>query len=285
MALTIFNPVRPVEAAAPTSGLLVSAIRPRGERDEDWANGFAWRSERCPTWQGYDPCDTLDTLPADGGNGIEYHRPMGYRVKDECTTLNGELDTSTVERQADAVASMVIAQELWTGALTVANPYDAPGAVARTNNYLARPTAVTVGSGAYPIEQAMAMLEQAARRDAGGQQVNLHMPVTALPAQGLDKVGNLLYTHTGALVIVDPGYTGSAPDGEEATDTAVWMYATGPVTVRMSSVDIGNDMASTLDRATNRRAVWAHRLFAATFDPCTHYAIQVALPGAVPDPA
>jgi hypothetical protein len=107
------------------------------------------------------------------------------------------------------------------------------------------------------------------------------MPIRLVPAEGLLKVGNLLYTQTGALVIADSGYTGTGPTGQAVTDEAAWMYATGPVTVRQSTVDIGVEPSSTVDRSTNRRTVWAHRLFAATFDPCTHFAIQAALPGAV----
>lgn len=277
----IFTEVQPVQAAAPTSGLLVSAIRPRGESERDWVNGFAWRTERCPTWETYEPCDTLNTAPAEDGNGIEYHRPVAYRVRDECTTLSGEFDTSRVERMADAVASHVIAEELWEGTRTQANPYDTRDETNRTNNYLARTTATTVGTGPYPVIEALGLLEEAARRDAGGQQVVIHMPIRLMPESGLVRNGNLLYTQTGALVIADSGYTGTGPAGQAVTDEIAWMYATGPVTVRMSSVDIGTEPRSTLDRATNRRTVWANRVFAATFDPCTHYAIQAALPGAV----
>lgn len=280
----IFTEVQPVQAAAPTSGLLVSAIRPRGESERDWVNGFAWRTERCPTWQGYDPCDDLNSSPAADGDGLEYHRPMGYRVKDECTTLSGTFDTGRVERKADAIASHVIAEELWEGTLTQANTYDTRDETGRTNNYLARSTATTVGTGPYPIHEALGLLEEAARRDAGGQQVVIHMPIRLVPDTGLVRNGNLLYTQTGALVIADSGYTGSGPANQAATDTDAWMYATGPVTVRMSTLDIGTEPRQTVSMTTNRRTVWAHRLFAATFDPCTHYAIQAALPGAVSAP-
>lgn len=279
----IFTEVQPVQAAAPTSGLLVSAIRPRGESEQDWVNGFAWRTERCPTWQGYEPCDTLNTAPAADGNGIEYHRPVAYRVRDECTTLSGEFDTSRVERMADAVASHVIAEELWEGTITQANTYDTRDETGRTNNYLARATATTVGTGPYPVLEALGLLEEAARRDAGGQQVVIHMPLRLVPEAetALVRNGNLLYTHTGALVIADSGYTGTGPAGQAVTDEIAWMYATGPVSVRTTSVEIGTEPRSTLDRSINRRTVWANRVFAATFDPCTHYAIQAALPGAV----
>lgn len=277
----MFTEVQPVQAAAPTTGLLVSAIRPRGESEQDWVNGFAWRTERCPTWQGYDPCDTLNSAPAQDGDGLEYYRPLAYRVRDECTTLSGEFDTSRVERKADAIASHVIAEELWEGTLTQANTYDTRDETGRTNNYLARSTATVVGTGPYPVIEALGLLEEAARRDAGGQQVVIHMPIRLMPESGLVRNGNLLYTQTGALVIADSGYTGSGPANQAPTDEAAWMYATGPVTVRLSSVDIGTEPRSTLDRATNRRTVWANRVFAATFDPCTHYAIQAALPGAV----
>lgn len=76
---------------------------------------------------------------------------------------------------------------------------------------------------------------------------------------------------------------GAAPDvvvatttpGEEAAPApGLWMYATGPVTVRLG--DIITD--SIVTHAQNEITYYADRLFAAYFDPCTLVAIQVEDP-------
>jgi hypothetical protein len=273
-------------AQAPVTGLAASALTPQGESEADWVNGFAWRSERCPSWQLFGVCGDLSEVPDPDTNVLAYHRPVGYRVRYECTTLSrrDDSDAEAVRRQADAILSHVAAHELWTGELTKSDPFDAAGETDRVNGHLASPDAETIAGGPYAMEQALGLLEENARRQAGGQQVVIHMPIRAVPLVGLRRVGNLLYTQTDALVIADSGYVGTGPAGEEPTSTTAWMYATGPVMLRRSTVEVIADQASTLNRATNRRTIWGQRVFAATFDPCTHFAIQVALPGATSTP-
>lgn len=277
--MTIFREVRAQEAARQPGGLF-SAARPapQGETPEDWANGLAWRTERCVSYEGVPLC----AEPGDGEespNTVEYHQPTQFRVYDECTTLNGELDTGRVERQADAILGYVAARELWDGPLTVADPYDSPQGTGLTNNYLSKTGAATViGSDAYERYDALVRLEQAARDAARGQQVYLHVPLAALPDTGLTKVGDVLYTQHGSVVVTDGGYPGTGPGASAPTETLTWAYATGPVQLRWTRLDPLVAPAETLDRATNRRRVWANRLFAVTFDPCVHFAIRVALP-------
>lgn len=76
---------------------------------------------------------------------------------------------------------------------------------------------------------------------------------------------------------------GTAPAVNVATATpgvapsvaaGLWMYATGPVVVRL-----GNIVTDTLvDHAVNEFVHTADRVFAATFDPCSLHAIQVTDP-------
>lgn len=65
---------------------------------------------------------------------------------------------------------------------------------------------------------------------------------------------------------------GVAPSFEAGT----WIYATGPVQVRVTPVDVIADPRETVDMETNRQEIWAERYFAATFDPCIHFAMNVA---------
>jgi len=56
-----------------------------------------------------------------------------------------------------------------------------------------------------------------------------------------------------------------------------WAYATGPVAVRMTPLEI-LDGPESVDRVINSQNLWASRLFAATFDPCVQFAVLL------PDP-
>lgn len=284
----LFTPVSGVHAAATrVANLEVSAQpQPTGE-DAHWQEGFAWRSELCPQFEVLDPCSEPTTYDTDDtGDGVIYHVPAGYRVRDYASTLNVEFDLQRVQRQAEAVGSMVAAAELWTGALTSANPYAAPpntvvrnpGSVdAYTNPYLAASTATTIPV-VTDVMEALGLLEEKARQQIGGQQCFLHVPTriaTQLGAQ-IRRVGPVLYTQTDAIIVADPGYPGTGPDGTDPASPSTWCYATGPVILRQSPVmTIEAPVWSTVNRQTNRREVWADRMFAATFDPCCHFAIEI----------
>jgi hypothetical protein len=210
----MFQPVQPVPAAPPTTGLVATATTPTdGER---WESGFAWRPERCPLARGYDPCGdetSFENPPVGAGDtGVHYYRPVAFRVEDECST-RGEADAGRVSRQALAVTSWMVARELQAGALTRANPYETPatgGAATATNAYLAGPD-TTVEPGTWEPLAGLGRIEELARDGALGMDPYIHMPVEFVPlvATALYRDGRMLRTFTGAYVVADAGYDGS----------------------------------------------------------------------------
>lgn len=258
----------PARAQA-TGTLWAAAVKPDGGR---WQTGLAWRPERCFTVAGFGPCNDTPAIPDEPDVTLPEVYPVGYRVSDECTTLGGALDTSRVQRQADAVLSFELAQELWTGALSTADPVTVNGSP-YVNPHLASADATTVASGATTIAGRLGALEQAAMDQAFGQQVFLHVPARYVLEIGglLVFRGDSLYTPLGSVVIADAGYPGTGPAGTGDS----WAYATGPVAAFRSELELVTDMASTLDRRTNRRKVWGTRYIASAFDPCSHMAIDL----------
>lgn len=213
----MFEPVQPVPAQSPaTSGLVRSAITPSdGER---WEGGLSWRSERCPTARGFDPCDGADGFEdppvGAGGDQINYYRPVAFRVEDECST-RGLQDDGRARRQALAVTSFMVARELHSGALTTANPYvtpDSAGVADQVNHYLAEPGGTVVPGPLDPLE-AISALEEAARVASLGMDPFIHVPVSLVPLldDALRREGQLLFTKTGATVVADAGYPGTGP--------------------------------------------------------------------------
>jgi hypothetical protein len=260
----------PQARAQATGTLWAAAVKPDGGR---WGLGIAWRPERCFTVAGFGPCNGEDPAePAPMDRTIPQVYPVGYRVSDECTTLGGQLDTSRVQRQADAVLSYELARELWTGALSTADPVTVDGSP-YINPHLASADAVVVASDGTTVARRLGALEQAAMAQAFGQQVVLHVPARYVLEIGGFLVfrGDSIYTPLGSVVVADAGYPGTGPAGTGDS----WSYATGPVAAFRSEVELVTDMASTLDRTTNRQMVWGTRYIAAAFDPCSHMAIDL----------
>lgn len=212
-----------------------------------------------------------------GVSGTVYYLPQALRVEDRCKTLGGlQLITeASIKRQTEAATSYVVARELWTGDLSDSQPYDTPEDVGVVNARLASVSATVVGAGAaHAPNHALGLLEQEARRAAVGQDVWIHVPVEVFELfTDLEQRGGAWFTRSGARIIADPGYLGTEPDGDLPADRR-WMYATGPVQVRLGSITTD----AFTHWQTNEYTVNGERMFAATFDPCVHFGIAVALP-------
>lgn len=77
---------------------------------------------------------------------------------------------------------------------------------------------------------------------------------------------------TAPAVAVATTTPGVAPSVEAGT----WIYATSPTQMRLSTIEVISDPAETTDREINTQEIWAERYFATTFDPCVHFAMNVA---------
>jgi hypothetical protein len=274
----VFEPVRGVLAAPPLTGLVASADRPP-DTGERWEQGFSWIPERCGSAYQLVPwCSVADPNPCVSPRYAgTYYRPPGVRFADQCSTLGGALDTDRLQRIAEATTPFVIARELWDGAMGQADSWTMSG-VAYTNARLADPSAVVVPGSATTLQGRLAALEQAAVEAARGQRIMIHLPTigTGDLAMYVRREGTNLLTRQDNLVVVDAGYPGTGPAGQ-AVSTTAWAYATSMVQVRISPLEIITDPAQTVDRSTNTVTAWAERVFAATFDPCVHFAVQIAL--------
>lgn len=266
-------PIEGAPAVAQPTGSLRASARPLTA--DRWENGVAWRPEICFSASGYGPCDPDPTVPPDipADDGPEMFFPQGYRVRDFCTSLGGRLDEDRLRRQAEATASFQAAQELWTGALTAANPVTVGGSPYVNPSLAGSPTGTTV-TGGTTVAEKLGLLEQEAMEAAKGGQVFIHLPPRfVLPLGNLiERRGELLYTPLGNVIVADAGYPGTGPGGTGDS----WAFATGPVTVGFSPIVPITDMAETLNRRTNRQEIWADRLFVATYDPCIEFAIDLA---------
>jgi hypothetical protein len=228
----MFEPVEPVRAAAPTNGLVRNALIP--DDGERWQQGIAWRPERCPTATGFDPCGTEFTTAAGSGtDDVAYYRPVAFRVEDECTTLQRDLDPDRARRQAEAITSWMVARELELGAISQANPYETPataGDSTAVNAYLASADAIVVPGGPHIAHVGLGLLEEATRDAQLGMDAWIHVPTRLVPvlADSLVRVGDMLFTYSGARVIADSGYSGVGPEGAGTSEVQTITITGGP---------------------------------------------------------
>jgi hypothetical protein len=274
----VLTTARGVLASPPTTGLVASAP---AEPDDGvrWEQGIAWVPERCGAdYQRLSWCsvDDPDDYPRPRAGGA-YYRPVGARIADECSTLGGALDEERLRRIAEATAPFIIARELWDGLKGQEDSWTAQGAT-YSNAYLASADATVVGSGGSALLKALAALEQAAMEATLGQHVMIHLPIiaTAGLAESVHRVGARLLTRQDNFVVVDAGYPGTGPAGQAVGATA-WAYATPIVQVRRSPLQILTEPPQIVDRSSNTITAWAEFVFAATFDPCAHFATEITL--------
>lgn len=277
-ATSVFATPQGVLARPPTTGLVASAP-PAPDEGDRWTTGVAWVPERCGAdYQLVAWCssDNPDDYPEPRTSGA-YYRPVGARMADQCSTLGGMLDTERLRRIAEATTPFVIARELWDGAKGQDDSWTAQG-VTYGNAYLASTDATVVGSGGAALLRGLAALEQSTMEATRGQQVMIHLPIVLNGglAEYVRRVGNLLLTRQDNIVVIDAGYPGTGPNGETVGATA-WAYATPPVQVRTSELQIITAPGQTVDRATNTVTAWAERVFAAYFDPCAHFAVEITI--------
>lgn len=170
-----------------------------------------------------------------------------------------------------AVESAAIAHEFWTGEF-IDNPHlaDANADVLTTG-----PTSPIYG---------LALLERAIADTARFGMIHMS-PSLATMLSGLgngvlipDRDGKL-YTVAGTQVVVDPGYDGSAPEGQAgATGSIEWAYATGPVElIRDAPIIVPDSIAEALDRDSNSITYRAERYAIPYWDTALQAAVEIDL--------
>ncbi len=266
-------------ATVPVHSLIRAAVT-NLDGETGWERGLTYAPESPGGYRAFAACtDEEYTDEGAGPTPVVEYRPWDLQIVHPCHStfgldevqLAGELD-----RAVDAVESYAIARELWAGDLTraaaTAGDVDAPNL-----SLVDGPTVLNGGTPAAP-KLALGLLQQAAGDALRGQQVYLHASRELEPfLPDLAREGNLLTTRVGNLVVVDAGYPGTPPVGEDAATGVGWLYATGPVVVRRSAVERLAIGQGALDIRRNALDLRATKVVAATFDRSAHFAVPVDL--------
>ena len=259
--------------------------------DERWVRGFSYEFDSQPEVQLFTVND-VDTGNA-GKSGtsslpqFKEYDPFFIQVTDTRSYfgINGEDRFAIARKQLEAATQKAVELELWEG----------KAAIAETNgNDFLRETAIAsvVNSGALAPATALMLLEQAISSSPAGTNGVIHMTrdvasilgsrIIYLPADG-GKTGKAM-TRLGTDVVIGSGYTGAGRLGDANTTASAsnkWMFATGPVDVHLSKIEIVNEnlgQGATVSTNTNDLTVKAVRAAAVYFDPSIFYTIRLALP-------
>lgn len=279
------TPLAAVELEAAPYGL----VNPKTlvSETQRWQSGFEQESVACnSTIRVLDLCNTAATSTvreADGTGSLGEYKPFAVQAIVQCSTMGGaRLDW---ERRAldalEACTSKAVELEFWEGNL--ARAAVAAGDTDYPNRYLTNGEAVDVTptpGTAVRVRYGLALLE-GALADAGcGTRGFIHAPVSigsVLPVKDKDGDG-ILETAVGNYLIAGAGYTGVGPNGAAPAGTSVWMYATGPVVVRLGDGEVAaGDVAEYTDSSINTIALSAERPASVVWDGCAHFAVLVDL--------
>lgn len=275
------GPATPVAApiAGPARvGLVASAVTVEDESQGRWQNGFAFDPEGCVDGQVADPCaPPTFTVPADVADVV--WEPMLVVTPYRCTALVGpprDWEARVRRRHASRVETEVSA-ELWTGTLSAASGWSNLFLASTDSDDLTQGGPTTALRGLQCLQQHIAEVN-------GGQRGFIHATHATVTAwscsNNLRREGPIILDLFDNVIVPGAGYDGSSPDGAAASDGDVWAYATGPVLLRRSGVDVPDaaEAIAGVDRSTNTFTVFATETVAAYWDGCVHGAVRMDVP-------
>lgn len=150
-------------------------------------------------------------------------------------------------RALEIVFQKAVEIEFWNGDIAKLLESD------NDNRYLASAQSVditpTAGTGVKP-HYGLGLLEEALGNSSVGSKGVIHAPRVLGSALKLPNEGNVLKTYLGNSVVSGVGYSRRGPNGQDAGAGKAWMYATGPVSVRIGPTIVTPD---NLNQAVNTR--------------------------------
>lgn len=228
--------------------------------------------------------DGTEVVTPNSSDALLLYRPFLVESNFHASTF--ALTPEHVEaRAAEALAFVTqkaVEREFWNG--DVAKTLTSSGSSG--NRYLASSSAIDItpvpGTG-LRARAAQALLEEALGNATVGSAGVLHTSraVASIigPKYDNDDAGTLtLKTSLGNEIVAGSGYSNLGPNGVAATGNLRWIYATGPVTVRLGPIDYRPlKVSQAVDIRQNTTEYKASRAAAVTWSTSNLYAVLVDL--------
>lgn len=271
-------------------GLLSSATDLITDTSTHWIDEFDYETLDCVADVTLSSiCNTATVVTAvERGNDSLYRTYVPFEVITafQCSTMGRTPDEieKIAKDAAEACLQKALEFEFWTGTLAkkaAVDDWDGATRGAFPNRFLASESATDVtptpGTGV-KSKHGLALLEQALGDCGCGSQGTIHATRGVASALGIKGKDNELVTNLGNKVIAGVGYTGTGPDGTEAPAGSAWMYATGPVTIRVGEVMVVQDkVTQSINIRNNTIRYVVSQPAAVTWNSCCHAAVLVDL--------
>lgn len=244
-----------------------------------WTAGFEQESISCMAdVRLIDTCDTnadVMVIEKTGDGSLGEYLPFTVEAEIACSTMGKQEEwVEYAENALAACQNKAIELEFWEGRLA--------REVENENRYLANGAAVDVTpTPGTPVRAryGLALLEGRLAATGCGGRGYIHTPVSVasvLPVK--DRGDDILTTTLGNYVVAGDGYTGTGTDGAATAGSSVWLYATGPVFVRLDEVTTDADMPRQfINTETNEVVVRSNRMASVVWDGCAHFKVLVDL--------
>lgn len=175
----------------------------------------------------------------------------------------------------DLVAQKAIESEFWHGTIAKTLTKD------NDNRYLSQELALDVtptAGTAVKVRYGQALLEEALAETPLSAVGTIHAPKLIASVLQTANDNGALRTNLGTYVVAGSGYSHIGPDGVLAPTGRAWMYATGPITVHLGSINVVPEkMNQAIDTATNTVTYYVNRPAAVTWSTTHLYAVLVDL--------
>lgn len=272
-------------------GLLSPATTVIKDSSPHWTDEFDYETLDCVAQVDLvSICNSTTSVSAVQSSGTSLFRtyvPFEILTSFKCSTMGrtpAEIE-KIARDNAESCAQKALEFELWTGSLAKAaaadGSWNAGERGAFPNRFLASDSAVDVtptpGTGV-KAKYGLALLERALADCGCGIQGTIHATRDVASALGVKGKENTLFTNLGNHIVAGTGYTGTGPDGTDPGSGKAWMYATGPVSVRLGDIMVVPDKPSqAVDIRVNTTKYTASQPAAVTWNSCCHAAVLIDL--------
>jgi hypothetical protein len=237
-------------------GILSPATTVYNHTDSFWTSGITYENHDAGlviangSIYGASPIETVTVIDNSASKDFfKTYYPFDVKASVKVSTMG--TDPAEIEASAknalDIVMQKAIEIEFWNG--DIAKLLDSDN----DNRYLASAQAVdvtpTAGTGV-KVRYALGLLEEALGNASLGAKGVIHAPRVVGSVLNLEHDGNKLVAPLGNSVVSGVGYSKKGPNGANAGAGKAWMYATGPVSVRIGPTIVTPEK---LNQAINTR--------------------------------
>lgn len=265
-------------------GILSPATTTYDHSDSFWTSGITYEAMDAGLTVangsifGANPTETVTVIDNTASKEhFKTYYPFDVKASVKVSTMGtnpSEIEASA-KNALDIVMQKAIEIEFWNGDIAKLLTSD------NDNRYLAsaqsKDITPTAGTGV-KIRYGLALLEEALGNESLGAKGVIHTPRVVGSALRLDHEGEKLVTPLGNSVVSGVGYSRKGPTGVDAGAGKAWMYATGPISVRIGpTVVTPEKLNQAVDTRINNIEFFVDGTAAVTWATTDSYAVLVDL--------